>query len=152
MQARLVRLGVAGWLWPAWEDGFYPADMPPEWRLTYYNTQFSCVFLTRGQWKQLSPREWEIWAEDTHDEFLFLLETQNNGGNETPPAPLQGRAQLLSAQDSCLIWFDAESDLKTLAAQLSALPDSPHFLLSKDGDLGQIERVRTLLDLMGLAC
>jgi hypothetical protein len=150
MQVSSVKLGVAGWLWPAWDEVFYPADMPPEWRLAYYNTQFSCVFLPREQWQHQSPQTWESWAEDTHGGFVFLLETAAGGANEVLPAPLQGRALGMHAQDPRLIWFDTETDLKPLAARLAALPAGTCFLLSRDGNLGQIERVRSLLDLLGL--
>ena len=136
-----------GWEWPAWERGFYPEDMPPEWRLTYYNTQFSCVFLPADRWQGAMP--WEIvqWAEDTHERFLFLLE-----GAEGMAAPeaLRGRALCLPAQDGRITWFDGQSDLKPLAEGLRQPAVGPRFLISRDGDLAQLERVRTLLELLGV--
>lgn len=142
-----VLLGALGWEWPEWVRGFYPEDMPEDWRLTFYNTQFGCVFLPAGLWREASVQTLEQWADDTHDQFLFLLE----GGEGTAvPVPLQGRALCLSSRDGRISWFDAESDLKQLAGDLQRHGRGPRFLLSRDGNLPQLERVRTLLGLLGL--
>lgn len=142
-----VLLGALGWEWPEWALGFYPEDMPPEWRLTYYNTQFNCVFLPADQWRPVATDELEQWAEDTHDRFLFLLEGEEG---TAVPRPLQGKALCLSAQDGRITWFDAGSDIRQLAEGLKQGEGGPRFVLSRDGDLSQLERVRTLLDLLGL--
>lgn len=141
-------LGAAGWDWPEWSDAFYPSDMPEEWRLTYYNTQFDCVFLAAPVWRQVGPSICEGWAADTHENFVFLLEDARP--DELPGALLE-RARGVGRDDPGLLWFDRETSLKSLAGQLApAGGEAPLFLLSRDGDLGQIERVRTLLELMGL--
>ncbi len=142
-----VLLGALDWEWPKWELGFYPEDMPPEWRLTFYNTQFNCVFLPADRWRAVATDELERWAEDTHDRFLFLLE----GAEGTlVPKPLRGKALCLSDQDGRITWFDERSDIKQLAERLKQGQGGPRFVLSRDGDLSQLERVRTLLDLLGL--
>lgn len=140
-------LGAKGWEWPAWDGGFYPEDMPPEWRLTYYNTQFSCVFLPSERWRGAEMEEIAQWARDTHDRFLFLLEGEAGGA---VPGALLGRALCLPAEDGRLIWFDGRSDLKALAEELRRPASGPRFLISGDGDLAQLERVRTLLELLGV--
>lgn len=122
--------------------------MPEVWRLTYYNTQFDCVFLAAPVWRQANAAAYEAWAADTHEHFLFLLE---GACPEELPEELAGRARGIARDDPRLLWFDRQTSLKTLAAQL-APPDreAPQYLISQDGDMGQIERVRTLLELMGL--
>ena len=141
-------LGAAGWDRPEWSATFYPSDMPEEWRLTYYNTQFACVFLAESAWRQAGSAAYVAWAADTHEQFVFLLE---GARPEEVPQMLVGRAHGVGRDDSDLLWFDRHTSLKTLAEQL-ALPqrEAPLYLLSRDGDMGQIERVRTLLELMGL--
>lgn len=154
-QANIIRcmkqhaaLGAAGWDWPEWSDAFYPPDMPEEWRLTYYNTQFACVFLAASAWRRAGAAAYEAWAADTHEKFMFLLE---DALPEEIPEVLAGRAQGVGRDDPRLLWFDRQTSLKTLSDQL-ALPgrETPLYLLSRDGDMGQIERVRTLLELLGL--
>jgi hypothetical protein len=90
---------------------------------------------------------YESWLEDTHDRFMFLFEGAHQ---EEIPLPLSGRALALAREDSRLLWFDRDTSLKALAEQLAARHDRPLYLLSGDGDLAQLERVRTLLELMGL--
>jgi len=142
-----VMLGARGWRWRHWVHAFYPLDMPPAWRLAFYNTQFDCVFLPAETWRRATKRQLAQWAEDTRDQFLFLLE----GGVETPiPEEIRHRARCLQAQDARITWFDGQSDLRQLTAVLNQVREGPHFLLSRDGDLRQLERVRTLLQLLGV--
>jgi hypothetical protein len=143
---RGVLLGVRGWSWSEWEGAFYPEDMPPEWRLTFYNTQFDCVFLPSAQWQGAASEQFELWQEDTHDQFLFLLEGE---GSMPVPTPLRSKAICIPAQDSRIVWFDRHTDLRRLAETLKQGRDAPAFLLSRDGDLAQLQRVRTLLELLG---
>lgn len=142
-----VFLGALGWEWPEWAQRFYPEDMPEDWRLTFYNTQFNCVFLPASQWRGVSEGTLEQWAEDTHEQFLFLLE---GGEGEAIPRPLQARALCISSQDGRISWFDGETDLKRLAESLGQRGNGPRFLISRDGNLSQVEKVRTLLGLMGM--
>lgn len=142
-----ILLGSLGWAWPEWEHGFYPEGMPPEWRLTFYNTQFNGVFLPVGQWRSAGEDALKQWAEDTHDQFWFLLEGEEG---TAVPRPLQGKALCISARDGRITWFDGRSDLKQLAEELRQGQGGSRFVLSRDGDLAQLERVRTLLGLLGL--
>lgn len=145
---RTAALGAAGWDQPGWADNFYPTDMPEDWRLTYYNTQFSCVYLGEQRWRGVAPAEFPAWAADTHDHFVFLLEGARPG---EIPEPLAGRCLGVAPDDSRLLWFDRQTSLKMLSDRLAGSDgDAPIYLISRDGDLGQIERVRTLLELLGL--
>lgn len=140
-------LGAEAWDRPEWEGAFYPPGMPGEWRLTYYNTQFDCVFLGRAAWTAARPEQLRQWSTDTHDQFLFLLE----GDEETaPPAELAGKALVLTRAAPQLQWFDRDTDLRALAASLRSAGAGRRYLISRDGDLAQLERVRTLLELMGI--
>ena len=143
-----IRLGALGWSNPAWLDFFYPADMPEEWRLTYFNTQFGCVFLDAVTWQQASSEQRTQWNTDTHQEFVFLLEDDSLS---PPPLELAGKALTLRSDDARLVWFTRDTSLKDLAAVLSTHVDlTPRFLISQDGDLGQLDRVATLLEVMGM--
>jgi hypothetical protein len=143
-----VRLGAVDWRSPSWTGAFYPSDMPEEWRLAYYSSQFNCVFIDAGTWRRASPSELSQWCDDVHSQFVFLLE-----GDEvsTPPEALGHKALMMNKADSRIVWFDGKSDLKQLSrAVLSEGDESNLYLISRDGDLGQMERVNTMLELMGL--
>jgi len=145
-QEMRVLLGVQGWDWPAWTHAFFPEGMPEEWRLTYFNTQFECVLLSASQWQALPAHEYARWAGDTHDKFMFLLQSEHD---EPVPQALRGRARCIAEGDARLVSFDKGTDLKNLAETLMQFQDEPVYLVSRDGDLSQLERVRTLLELLG---
>lgn len=142
-----VLLGAVDWTRPEWTGGFYPGDMPEDWRLTYYNTQFDCVFLDRVRWTAAGPAQWRLWQEDTHEHFMFLLE---GDAREPPPAELADKALVLARDAPQLLWFDRGTDLKSLARDLMPPGTGRRFLVSRDGDLAQLERARTLLELLGI--
>ncbi len=143
-----VLLGARGWEHAGWRERFYPAGMPEDWWLTFYNTQFGCVFLDETTWQGAGDETLGRWREETHERFLFLLE-----GDAAAPAPdvLAGKAVVLRADDPAILWFERDTDLKQISAWLQRQDASPgvRFVLSRDADLGQIERVTTLLELLG---
>jgi hypothetical protein len=146
--ANPIRLGAMGWTYPAWQETFYPADMPVEWQLAYFNTQFNCVFLARARWQQAGPEQMAEWNADTHEKFLFLLE---GGANLPMPTELAEKALMVEPDQASILWFTRDSSLKEMADALSGRAGvQPRFLISRDGDLDQMERVATLLDVMGL--
>lgn len=140
-----ILLGAAGWDQASWEEAFYPPDMPVEWRLAFYNTQFNCAFLSSDVWRAVASETLANWREETHEQFVFLLE-----GVGAAPPELADKALLLSRQDSRLLWFDRELDLKHLSRRIQGYAEAQTlYLVSADGDLGRIEQVRTLLELLG---
>jgi uncharacterized protein YecE (DUF72 family) len=148
-----VYLGAAGWSHEAWAGDFYPEEMPAEWQLAFYNTQYRCVYLERAAWADLPPQIWAQWAQETQEEFRFILETSgSDGSNAAAVTAFGGRAVLVdSAQDARLLWFDAATDLRALADRLrSQWGRAPVYLISRDADLTRLAEVRTMLDLMGL--
>lgn len=146
MSAR-IRIGAVDWRHAAWTGAFYPDDMPEEWRLSYYSGQYNCVFLAARDWRSVGPAGLRQWCDEVHARFVFLLEedagTLSDGG-------LDGKTRLLARGDARLVWFDAHSDLKQLAEAIRARAEHGElYLLSRDADLAQMDRVNTLLELMG---
>jgi hypothetical protein len=150
-----VFLGVADWERPDWQAAFYPEELPEEWRIAYYANQFLCVWIGREVWSRLAPAEAERWLAETPDYFRFVLEAPDGdaGAGGAIPEILRPRlGRICLADDPALAWFDAETDLGELSAVLQArnLAEENFFLLSRDGNLVQIERVNNLLQLLGL--
>lgn len=146
-----VLLGVAGWDWPGWQEGFYPEGLPDDWHIAYYASRFRCVWIGHEVWSRLSPAEAEVWLAETPDYFRFVLETAPDG-HPVPDvlAPRLGR--MCPVDDQRLVWFDAATDLADLSARLRAADFTAGdvFLLSRDGNLARIEQVNSLLQLLGL--
>jgi len=78
-----VIVGARGWQHGKWAGTYYPADLPAEWRLSYYANDFSGVMVAEREWRQASPEELRQWRKDTPEGFGFLLETADPG---TPDA------------------------------------------------------------------
>ncbi|MEW5891883.1 MAG: DUF72 domain-containing protein [Pseudomonadota bacterium] len=148
-----VYLGAAGWDHAEWVGPFYPEELPAEWRLAFYNTQYRCVYLERAAWTDVAPDIWAQWAQETQEDFRFVLEASaSSGRNAAVVEALGGRAVLVdSVQDARLLWFDAATDLRALADRLrSQWGQGPVYLISRDAGLERLAQVRTMLDLMGL--
>ena len=143
-------LGSKGWRHPEWVGNLYPDDLPEDWELAYYNTQFHCVWLEWEIWNQATAEEVQHWLQETRDGFLFLLEAPQNGlFDQSKLSLFSGRARLLSTKDPSLVWFDSQSDLTLLTQQLAALTIDEGYVISRDADRQAIERVSILLELLG---
>lgn len=145
-------MGSAGWAHTAWQGGFYPPDLPEEWRLAYYNTAWSCVWLGYADWSGSDPAALAAWVDDTHERFRFVLEMNPAGPTEADRVRLDALAPRLAAPDGRVIWLEDVPDLKVLARQLQELAGAPEavYLLSRSHDLALMERARTLLEVLGL--
>ena len=64
---------AAGWDHDGWQGTFYPADLPREWRLTYYANEFDAVLVSAAQWSTAPDGAVAQWADDTVSAFRFFL-------------------------------------------------------------------------------
>lgn len=68
-----------GWSPSGPADHFYPADLPDDWRPTYYANEFPAVLLPRDLWLSAAADDARAWAADTGEGFRFYLE---DGGED----------------------------------------------------------------------
>jgi len=145
----LVLIGATGWEHPAWRGNFYPDDMPDDWLLSYYNTQFSAVYLPAAVWQAASEATWAQWLDDTQDRFHFVLEP----GDAVPLKPASERVLLASPawEAGHVWWLDEAPDLRKLAQRITqqAATGEPLFVFSRSGNLALLERANTLRQVMG---
>ncbi len=152
-------LGAIGWDHSEWTGAFYPEDLPPEWRLAFYNTHFDCVFLPYPLWAREAPATLAAWRDDTLERFRFLLEHPPGAPGRDDVArlaTLSDRAVLLGREECAwLLWFDGTDELRALAARLeeearrAVAQSHPLYLVSRDGDLGRLLEVQSLLEVLG---
>lgn len=45
-----VHIGTIGWNFPAWDQGYFPNDIPEDWKLAFYANDFSAVALPESLW------------------------------------------------------------------------------------------------------
>ncbi|MHB1145420.1 MAG: hypothetical protein ACYCZS_11020 [Thiobacillus sp.] len=147
--APLVLVGAAGWAHPAWRARFYPDDMPDDWMLSYYNTQFSAVYLPAAVWQTASGATWAQWLHDTLDGFCFVLEPGDTGALK----PVSERVVLATPawEAGHVWWLDEAPDLRSLAQRITrqAATGEPLFVFSRSGNLALMEQANTLRQVMG---
>ena len=145
----LVLVGAAGWLHPAWRNGFYPDGLPDDWLLSYYNTQFQAVYLPAAVWQAATEATWAQWLDDTQDGFYFVLEP----GDAPPAHPASPRVLLASAGlggGACLVARRGAGSA-WLAQRITqqAATGEPLFVFSRSGNLALLEQASTLKQVMG---
>ena len=150
-------VGSLGWDHAEWEGTFYPDDLPPEWRLTYYNNFFNCVYLPYEAWSGQAVSTLSQWLVDTLPSFRFLL--QINADSATHDA---ARLQLLAPCSDLLvidspqsldqlIWIDTYSDVKAMSHRLlmPMCPEDPVYAISRSHHLESMRLAQTLLEVLG---
>lgn len=145
----LVLVGAVNWTHPAWRGGFYPDDLPDDWLLPYYNTQFQTVYLPASIWQAASGTTWAQWLEETLSGFHFVLEPPS----ALPAHPVSERVLLASPEWAAahVWWVDEAPDLRALAQRIGQQAETgePLFVFSRSGDLALMERVNALKQVMG---
>ncbi|MCE5181390.1 MAG: hypothetical protein LLG15_06275 [Betaproteobacteria bacterium] len=145
-----ARVGSAGWEHPQWQGCFYPEELPPEWRLTFYNTAFTCVYLGYAEWSECDLKALSGWVDDTLASFRFVLERNPAGLSAGDEARLAVLAPRIDPPGGRIVWLERDLDLKKLADELQLLAGSsaPIYLISRDHGLEAMNRVKTLLEIM----
>lgn len=145
----LVLVGAMNWDLPDWRGRFYPEDLPEDWLLSYYNTQFQAVYLPAAVWQAASDATWERWLGDTLDGFRFVLEPGEAG--IAPPDSPRVRLATPAWMAAHVWWLDEAPDLRALAQRITrqATSGEPLFVFSRSGNLALLERVNSLKQVMG---
>ena len=146
---QLVLVGAVNWVHPAWFGSFYPDDLPDDWLLSYYNTQFQAVYLPFSVWQAASGATWAQWLRDTRPDFVFILEA----GDPVCVKPASERVFLAVPEWEAdhVWWLDEVPDMRALSqfiASQAALGESL-FVFSRKGDLALLDQVNTLKQVMG---
>ena len=146
---QFVFTGAVDWVQPAWRGAFYPDDLPDDWLLSYYNTQFQAVYLPATLWQGVSEASWAQWLHDTQDGFVFVLEAGDEGDAKSASARVVLATPAWEA--SHVWWLDAALDLRALAQRITqqAATGEPLFVFSRSGDLGLLQQVNNLRQVMG---
>jgi uncharacterized protein YecE (DUF72 family) len=84
-----ILLGTRGWEEPAWSPSFYPEELPPEWRFTYYSNQLRAVLVPAERGAVVTETEVREWPEDSDPGFRFVLEAPLTLGRPVPDVPLE---------------------------------------------------------------
>lgn len=160
-------LGAEGWEHALWLSRFYPDDLPPEWRLTFYSNFFNCTSLSYSVWGGAPREELTRWITDTATSFKLLLGAPPRdftGDDQARLKILRPRIGIICSEngktlttewsgDGEQIRLTGEVDLKSLTAKLqnSASFSHPLYLIHGDANIDELEKLKTLLSLLSLA-
>ena len=105
-----VRIGTIGWEFESWDNGYYPEDIPQEWKLGYYANDLTAVVVPESVWKQADAEDLEEMSEDIHEDFGFYFQVASS-------LPSAGERELVKEvfADTCL-GFLVEESVKVDAA------------------------------------
>lgn len=174
-------LGTVGWQRPAWVGGYFPTDLPPDWRLAYYANDCDCVLLPAVEWCAGERGGLEAAVAEAPEGLMFFLEVASPASTRIEdcleifpeeqtvlltdrPIPVGGDLPQWLAQGTDS-WVDSGSgarllrwsidtfDMRGLRARAEGLDRSAQALVL-DGpaaDPARVPELRTLLELMGRA-
>jgi len=145
-----VYLGAVGWKHAQWENDLYPGDLPEDWQLAFYNSQFRCVYLPCSMWQEASDAEVSSWLQETREGFRFVLQMPKKPDGETLRRAKRFGERGVPEGQVDIEWLEGVADLRGLAKRLqkAANEGAPLFLISRDGMLAQLRQVSELMEVL----
>jgi hypothetical protein len=115
-----LMIGTRGWEHAAWAGGFYPGELPDDWRFCFYSNNLRSVLVPQAVWLSATRADVAQWSEDSDPAFRFVLEL---------PAPL-GMPCTQAQRDSVLAVFTEVVEpiaVRTAGLVLRIEPSTPLF-------------------------
>ncbi len=152
MDNYIVYLGAVGWRQEAWRGGFYPEDLPEDWQLSFYNTQFRCVYLPAEYWRNASDEEVANWLQDTREGFRFVLGTADGVAEDAARQAGRFGERGVLEDGADILWLEGEPDLRDLAQRMqkAAQGGSPLYVISRASTLARLGKIRELMEVLGV--
>jgi hypothetical protein len=147
-----VYLGTVGWMHAQWEGVFYPQDLPEDWQLPFYSTQFRCVYLPYELWRNASGEDVAGWLNDTKESFRFVLQLPEGTEKEDRLLARRFGERGISDRQINLVWLEGKPDLRNLAQRMqkAAQNGSPLYLISRTEELTQLRQIGELMEVLGV--
>jgi len=102
-----IHIGTRGWLYPDDVSGFYPEDLPPEWQLELYTTQFHALELPPHSALPVSE-DIDQWEAETLEDAALALPLVGDWGQRLAAggdlAPLAKALEPLGDKLAALLW------------------------------------------------
>ena len=109
MTGRVV-VGMAGWVYPEWRGGFYPAGTLQKSELEYASTHVTSIELNGSFYSLQAPKSWASWRDRTPDRFVFSVKA---------PRYITSVKQLVGVAEPLADFF--ASGILSLGAKLGAI-------------------------------
>ena len=76
-------IGAAGWENEKWVGGFYPADLPEDWRFGYYTNRLRSVLVPAGTWTAADTEPLiATMLDDLYPEFRMVMQWDLPAGDD----------------------------------------------------------------------
>jgi uncharacterized protein YecE (DUF72 family) len=69
----MLDIAAYGWQSESWQ-GFYPADLPDDWRLDFYSNEFRSIVVPAEIWQGITPDMVSDWHDAVHNQFRFYFD------------------------------------------------------------------------------
>jgi uncharacterized protein YecE (DUF72 family) len=69
----IIRAGIGGWTFDAWEGTFYPDDLPKKRQLEYASRQLPTIEINGTYYRGQKPETFAQWAASVPDGFVFSV-------------------------------------------------------------------------------
>jgi len=68
-----LRIGISGWVYPAWRGVFYPKGLRQRDELAYASSHLTSIEVNGSFYSLQKPTSWQSWRDGTPDDFLFSV-------------------------------------------------------------------------------
>jgi len=68
-----VYIGTSGWVYPHWENIFYPETLPSKNKLKYFSRYFKTTEVNYSFYRLPRPATYQNWYSQTPGDFLFTV-------------------------------------------------------------------------------
>lgn len=69
----MIRIGISGWIYPAWRGVFYPKGLIQREELSYASRQVSSIEINGTHYSLQKPESFRRWSKETPDDFVFSV-------------------------------------------------------------------------------
>lgn len=141
--------GTVGWTGSDQFCAFYPEDMPEDWKLAYYNTQFRCVYLPVNIWAHFKEADISVLHDETRDGFRFVLGRSTENDKIININNLSDKFVAEDEVDLC--WLNQTVTMRELAGRMQSAIKTGHplYLISHDYDWALLRQVNELIEVLG---
>lgn len=143
--------GTVGWLGNKELDAIYPEDLPEEWKLAFYNTQFRCVYIPINIWTKFAEPEIGALLDEVQDDFRFILESPKNNEPKNINIINKFRDKYVIEDEVDIHWLTPGTSMRDLAKIMQSAINSgcPLYLISRETDLALLRQVNELIEVLG---
>lgn len=68
-----IRIGIGGWIYPAWRGTFYPQGLAQRLELDYASRHLTTIEINSTYYGAQRPQSFERWHDETPEDFVFSL-------------------------------------------------------------------------------